>query len=103
MNAADKGYLTEIILQAELLKRRYVVLRPVHSHARYDLVIEVDGHFQRAQCKTGRYEKGRIIFNTHSIQWQKGRVARHRDYKGEVDLFLVYCYENAESYLVPAD
>lgn len=101
MSPAEKGSLTEAILLAELLKRCFIVLKPVYTHARYDLVIELDGQFKKIQCKTGQLRNGRVIFNTHSIEWKQGRVAHHRHYQDDVDYFLVYCYENNESYFVP--
>jgi len=77
-------------------------LKPV-TQERYDLVLEINGCFKKVQCKTGRVRDGAIQFNTHSIQWLQGRKGQKRHYRGEIDLFLVYCEELAEAYLVPIE
>jgi hypothetical protein len=101
MNPAEKGAFTEAILTAELLRRCITVLKPVASHTRYDLVIELNGEFKKVQCKTGRVVNGAVEFNTNSVEWKTGRIARGRHYKDDIDYFLVYCVETSEVYLVP--
>jgi hypothetical protein len=36
------------------VRRGYSVLLPFGVNQRYDLVLDLDGRFVRAQCKTGR-------------------------------------------------
>jgi hypothetical protein len=103
MNTAQKGSFTEAILIAELLRRCYVVLKPVMAHSRYDLVIEVAGEFKKVQCKTGRISNGAVEFNTNSVEWKTGRIAKGRHYRGDIDYFLVYCEEINGVYLVPVE
>jgi hypothetical protein len=75
---------------------------PVGDHLRYDLAIVEGDTFLRVQCKTGRLRSGVIRFATCSIdsRSQKGKCLR-RSYRGEIELFGVYCLDNGKCYLVP--
>jgi ArsR family transcriptional regulator len=54
------------------------------------------GKLVKVQCKSGRERNGSIVFRTYSV----GRGPA-RDYRGEVDVFGVYCHDRKEVYLVP--
>jgi PD-(D/E)XK endonuclease len=43
------------------------VLLPFGVNQRYDLVLDLDGHLVKAQCKTGRLRKGVVSFSTRSV------------------------------------
>jgi PD-(D/E)XK endonuclease len=96
----DVGQRTEAAILAELVRRGYHVLLPFGVNQRYDLVIDADGRFIRAQCKTGRLRGGVVRFWTRSIQSNLRRSIK-RGYVGDVDLFLVHCPENGRTYAVP--
>ncbi len=98
----DVGHRAEAAILAELVKRGYRVLLPFGVNQRYDLVLDCDGQFLRAQCKTGRLRDGVIQCSTQSIQ-SNTRGSRWRSYTGEVDLFIVYCPQNDSVYVIPAD
>lgn len=72
------------------------VLVPFGGQRRYDLAYEEDGRLIKVQCKTGRESDGVIVFHSYSL----GRGPM-RDYRGEVDVFGVYCHARGEVYLVP--
>ena len=80
------------------------MLLPVGDHLRYDLAIDDHGTILRVQCKTGRLKNGVVRFDTCSIdsRSQKGRCVR-RNYRGEIELFGVYCPDNDKCYLVPVE
>ena len=62
--------------------------------------------FVRVQCKTGRLRSGAIRFSTASLVYHhvKRRTNyERRDYRGSVDVFVVYCPETDGVYLVPVD
>jgi hypothetical protein len=93
------GERSEAAIIAKLLLRGDVVLMPFGDNQRYDLVIERDGRFVRVQCKTGRIKNGVVAFNCCS----NAGGYRKRSYRGEIDLFAVFCPENGQIYLVPVD
>ena len=95
----DVGLRTEAAILGRLVKVGYRVLVPFGVNQRYDLVIDVDGQFVRAQCKTGRMRNGVIIFNTRSVRTNT-RCTIFREYQGEADVFLVYCGATDGIYLV---
>lgn len=98
----DVGQRSEAAIQAELVKRGYRVLVPLGVNQRYDLVIDLDGRFVKAQCKTARLRKGAIQFSTRSTR-SDGRGVHFRGYDGEIDLFLVYSPDTDCVYGVPIE
>lgn len=86
----------------DLVRRGYRVLLPFGVNQRYDLVLDVDGKFVRAQCKTGRLRDGVVRFATRSVQ-SNTRGSSKRGYVGEVDIFLVHCPQNRRTYAVPVE
>lgn len=87
---------------AALVKHGYHVLLPFGVNQRYDLVLQSDERFLKAQCKTGRLRNGVVQFNPRSIQSNTCRT-QVRGYEGEVDLFIIYCPDNQGVYVIPAD
>src|SRR4051794_13485125 len=98
----DVGHRAEAAILAELVKRGHRVLVPFGVNQRYDLVLDCDGHFLTAQCKTGRLRDGVIQFSAVSIQSNTRRTLV-RNYAGQVDLFVVYCPDNGKVYVIPAE
>ena len=96
----EVGQRTEAVVIAELVKRGYRVLLPFGVNHRYDLVIDGDDKFVRAQIKTGRLRNGAIVFSTKSCQSNTRRTVT-RDYAGEAEIFLVYCPQTGQTYAVP--
>jgi hypothetical protein len=98
----DVGHRTEGAILSELVRRGYGVLVPFGVNQRYDLVIDMEGRFLRAQCKTGRLIDGVVRFPTRSVRANTKRTFT-RGYVGDADIFLVHCPENGRVYAVPVD
>jgi hypothetical protein len=98
----DVGHRTEAVILSELVRRGYRVLLPFGVNQRYDLVLDVEGRFVRAQCKTGLLRGGAVRFRPLSTQ-SNTRKTLSRGYEGEADLFLVYCPQNGLIYAVPVE
>ena len=98
----DVGLRTEAVVTARLLSRGMKVLQPCGFNHRYDLVLDIEGRFLRAQIKTGRLREGVIRFKTCSVR-SNTRKAIIRNYDDEIDLFLVYCRDTDGIYAVPTD
>ena len=98
MNPKAVGERSEAMVLARFLRAGLVVLTPFGDSQRYDMVVDDDGTFVRIQCKTGRLKDGKITFPTCSTNWNQGT---RRDYRGEIELFAVYCPETDLVYLVP--
>ena len=98
----DVGLRTEAAILSELVRRGYKVLVPFGVNQRYDLVLDIEGQFVRAQCKTGRLRNGGVRFSTRSVLANRTRIA-FRDYDGEAEIFLVYCEETGGLYVVPVN
>lgn len=98
----DVGQRTEGAILHELIRRGYAVLVPWGVNQRYDLVLDLGHGFVRAQCKTGRLHNGAVAFYTRSIRTNTKQILK-RGYRGDADLFLVYCPENRRVYAVPVE
>ena len=98
-NSKSIGDITQSQVMAALLRRGKNVLMPFGDNCRYDLVVEQDGLFARIQCKTGRIDRGAIVFSVASSQYHRG--GRRQDYRGQVDAFGVFCPDNGKVYVVP--
>ena len=101
------GDRTAARVLASLLEVYEVVLLPFGENQRYDLVVEDGPRFIRVQCKTGRLRDGAVRFaacsnNFHHPNRKEGERYRH-PYKGQADLFGVFCPDNRKVYLVPVD
>jgi hypothetical protein len=75
---------------------------PFGVNQRYDLVLDLDGRFVRAQCKTGRFRNGVVMFSTQSVQCNTRRAV-FKDYEGDADVFLVYCPGTGRVYCIPVE
>jgi hypothetical protein len=102
LHPVDVGQRTEAAILAELVKRGYRVLLPFGVNQRYDLAIDTGERFLRVQCKTGRLRNGCIRFRTASTRVNTLR-AFTRGYRGDADLFLVYCPETERVYALDVD
>ena len=98
----DVGQRTEGAILGELVRRGYHVLSRSASNSRYDLVMDIEGKFVRAQCKTGRLRDGCVVFSARSVQSNTRRAAT-RGYRGEIEIFLVYCEATGQIYSVPVE
>ncbi len=83
------------------------VLMPFGENSRYDFVVEDGDRFLRIQCKSGRLRNGAILFaacssNYHHPNNQGTKLYQH-PYRGQADLFSVYCPDTEAVYLIPVD
>lgn len=95
------GDISVAMLMAAFLRGGFIVLTPFSDGMRYDVVIDRGSGFERVQCKTGRIRNGSIRFNACSSTVHWGGVTR--DYRGQIELFGVYCPDNDQCYLIPVD
>ncbi len=94
------GELSEAAVVYHLMRAGYELARPLGDNARYDLILEHGERLVRVQVKTGRLRPdGAVFFPTCSSQAHRGRG--QASYRGQCELFGVYCPELDESYLVP--
>ena len=77
------------------------MLLPFGFNHRYDLVVDVNGRFVRAQVKTGRIRDGAVLFRGESIRCNMNGTHR-RTYGDEIDVFVVYVPETGRIYVVPS-
>ncbi len=98
MTPSEVGERTEVAVMAALVDAGLQVLVPFGGYHRFDLAFADGDRFVKVQCKSGRVQEGVVVFATSDHT-----VGLSRDYRGEADLFGVYCYERREVYLVPVE
>lgn len=101
VNPKSIGERSEAQIMSRLLRTGMTVLKPFGDNQRYDLVLDDGERLVRIQCKTGRLRKGAVEFATASSYAHRG--LGKRDYRGQVELFAVYCPETDQCYLIPVD
>src|SRR5690349_539477 len=101
VNPKAIGEKSEGQIISRLLRTGKTVLKPFGDNQRYDLVLDEGDRFVRIQCKTGRLRHGAIVFPTCSSYAHRG--LGKRDYRGQADVFAVYCPDTDACYLVPVD
>jgi hypothetical protein len=98
-NSKAIGDIAQSQLLAALLRRGQKVLIPFGDNSRYDLVVEENGRFTRIQCKTGKINRGAVVFAVASSQYHRG--GKRQSYQGQVDAFGVFCPDNQRTYIIP--
>lgn len=86
---------------ARAIELGYSVALPFGDNQRYDLILVHGKKTRLAQCKTGRLRNGIIRGNACSNDHGSKRVGRN--YKGDADIFLIYCPDNGKIYIGDVD
>lgn len=100
VNAKAVGEISEAIVAAHLIKLGRRVAIPFGNNQRYDLIVDDGKSLFRVQVKTGKLKRGCVVFYTCS---SNGFTFEKRNYRGQIDVFAVYCPQNGEIYWVPVD
>ena len=85
---------------AHLAKKGFSVSLPFGNNQRYDMIVDDGQRLMKAQVKTGRLRSGVVMFHSCSTN---GFTGSHAGYKGQADIFLVYCQEIDKVFMVPVD
>ena len=100
LNSKQKGISTELQCLAAFGKLGIQVLIPYGDYARYDLVIDINNHFYRIQCKTSSQESpGVNKFACRSTAANHSRAAQRSYTEEEIDFFATII--EGQCYLVP--
>jgi hypothetical protein len=97
-DTSSVGNKTEAMVLAALVRAGYRPLIPFGGGYPYDIALDDGGQLIRVQCKTGRLLKEGVVFFPTAI-WC--RNMSYRSYRGDVDLFGVFCPDTEQVYLVP--
>jgi hypothetical protein len=65
-------------------------------------VLDIDGSFLRVQCKTSGLRDGCVIFSAQSVRSNMHKTVL-RNYKDDVELFIVHCPDTGRLYVIPID
>lgn len=104
-NTSRIGEVCVAQVLAALVRQGKTVWLPFGDSRRADFLIEEeDGRFLRVQCKNARLINGAVTFYPCSVdsRSERGRCIR-RGYRGQVELFGLYCPDNGKVYLMPVE
>lgn len=96
MNTIKIGNISEISVAKRYMELGFTVSFPFGGSERYDLVIEKAGEFKRIQVKTGHLNNGAITSCIKS-------PTKGTSYKGDIDIFAIYCPETSLIYVIDID
>ena len=97
-NTKKVGHLSVMKFVTRCLERGWSISLPLGDCDRYDCVLDRNGKLDRVQVKTGQLVNGSIMFLTSTMY--KGK---RRSYKGDVEVFGVFCPSVGKSYLIPIE
>lgn len=102
LTTKQKGNLTELECLLAFVKKGYKVSIPYGEDCRYDLIVDINNHLYRIQCKTSHAltnpEDG-FKFKTQSVVITTHGTKQSKYSKIEIDFFATM-YEG-QCYLVP--
>jgi len=100
MNSKSVGERSEGLVLAKMISLGFAVSIPFGNNQRYDAIVDDGAKLLKAQVKTGRVRNGTVVFDTCSTN---GFTGKHQNYRGQVDIFLVYCPDNDRYYKIPVE
>lgn len=97
-----KGDVAELIAASELVKRGYVVSKPLTNGAPYDLLVDAGGSIRKVQIKRiSRTKTGAARIKLTSSKYHRGRTSV--SYSGKVDYVLGVECESMSFFVVSGD
>ena len=97
-----RGDVAELMAASELVRRGYVVSRPMTNGAAYDLLVDTGISIQKVQVKRAwRHKNGTIRVNLSSSKYHRGRTKVL--YAGLVDCLMAIECESAGFYVFYGD
>jgi hypothetical protein len=97
----DKGNVSEAAVMSAYLKAGVTVSIPFGTGAPYDFIVDTGMRLFKIQVKTGRFHKGRIIYNSRRRERESSPFAARLYTETEVDYFAVYYPSAGAIYVVP--
>lgn len=98
MISKQKGDIAELKVMLYLEENGYDVLMPFGDKARYDVVSEKGGIFERIQVKYVTMKNGVIKVSLCSNTKIDGKLVKHKYTSGEIDSIIAYCPDNGNLY-----
>lgn len=103
LNSNDKGAIAETGVMMAAVRLSIPVYRPLHEHARVDLVLDVGGRFWGVQCKWANLsaDSSVVVIRLRTNRYTpNGYVVSTYD-ASEVDFFGAYCADLDRCFLLP--
>lgn len=76
---------------------------PIGDSMRYDLILELNGMFARAQVKSRKSNNGVLGVDTWNTSTRNGKFIQKRYHPGEIEAFIVYNPSSDSLYILPLD
>ena len=101
-NSLIRGDVTELQCILAFQERGYYCSIPFSGSCRYDVVVDINNHLYRIQCKTSSlHEDGTIQFSTCRSTTNTKTTTRYTYSENEIDYF--YTFWNDYHFLIPVN
>jgi hypothetical protein len=100
-NTMHKGNSSEAIVLAAYTRAGFLVSVPFGGGGAYDLIVDTGMRLLKVQVKTGRHQKGRLLYNGRRRIKDSNQNGMRRYRSDEVDVFAVYDPEGDSLYAAP--
>lgn len=94
-----KGITTELLCQAEFIKRNINVSVPISAYCKYDFIVDISGKLYRIQVKYSHISTTGIVINTKSTHLSSNGTIIKKYTNDDIDFFCTI-YDN-KCYLIP--
>lgn len=98
-----KGNIAEAAIAFEAARLGIPVFKPLYEHGRCDLILEIGRRLLRVQCKSAPRKNEIVVVRCVTNRRGPDGFIRAKYSADEIDALAVYCPENGECYLLPAE
>jgi hypothetical protein len=101
LTPSQKGAAAEAAITAVAIQLGLTVLRPLCEGRRYDLVIDLEPHLLRVQCKLARCLSGVLSVNLQTSRYTPSGYVTTSYTADEIDAIAAYSPELHRCFLIP--
>ena len=103
MNTKKIGDIGVLTVATKLAANGITSSFPIGDSTRYDLILELNGMFARAQVKSRQSKNGFLNIEFTNKSTRRGKVIQKRYHPGEIEAFIVYNRSNDSLYILPLE
>lgn len=103
MNTKKIGDIGVLNVATKLAANGITSSFPIGDSTRYDLILELNGMFARAQVKSRQSKNGFLKIELSNKSTRRGKVIQKRYHLGDIEAFIVYNRSNDSLYILPPE
>jgi len=103
MNTKQVGDIGVLAVAKQLAANGITSAFPIGDSKRYDLLLEWNGMFARAQVKSRKCNNGTLRIPLYNKSTRNGKVVKKMYHPGEIEAFIIYDASNDSLYILPIE